>query len=118
MGVILSGFGEGSDFGLAEIDADWMFWPASLMATFREPVSHRLRAGIVEAHAIDERLVKHGAEHARRDLAAVALDGPVDVAIVDEQIEVEIADGVRVRQVRSMITGVRAKGEPAKDDAS
>jgi len=31
--------------------------------------------------------------------------------------EVEIADGVRVRQVRSMITGVRAKGEPVKDDA-
>jgi preprotein translocase subunit YajC len=36
----------------------------------------------------------------------------------EEQIEVEIADGVRVRQVRSMITGVRAKGEPVKDDSS
>jgi preprotein translocase subunit YajC len=31
---------------------------------------------------------------------------------------VEIADGMRVRQVRSMVTGVRAKGEPVKDDAS
>jgi preprotein translocase subunit YajC len=42
----------------------------------------------------------------------------VTKVIDDEQIEVEIADGVRVRQVRSMISGVRAKGEPVKEDAS
>ena len=36
----------------------------------------------------------------------------------DEQIEIEIADGVRVRQLRSMISGVRAKGEPAKDESA
>jgi preprotein translocase subunit YajC len=46
------------------------------------------------------------------------LVGKVTKVVDDEQIEVEIADGVRVRQVRSMVTGVRAKGEPAKDDAS
>jgi len=46
------------------------------------------------------------------------LIGKVTKVIDDEHIEVEIAEGVRVRQVRSMITGVRAKGEPAKDDAS
>jgi preprotein translocase subunit YajC len=34
------------------------------------------------------------------------------------KVEVEIADGVRVRQVRSMVTGVRAKGEPVKDDSA
>ena len=34
----------------------------------------------------------------------------------DDQIEVEIADGVRVRQVRAMVSGVRAKGEPVKDE--
>ena len=33
-------------------------------------------------------------------------------------IEIEIADGVRVRQLRSMITGVRAKGEPVKEEAA
>lgn len=38
--------------------------------------------------------------------------------IDDEQIEIELADGVRVRQLRSMISGVRAKGEPAKDEAA
>jgi preprotein translocase subunit YajC len=44
--------------------------------------------------------------------------GKVTKVVDDEQIEVEIADGVRVRQVRSMVSGVRAKGEPAKDEAS
>lgn len=36
----------------------------------------------------------------------------------DEQLEIELADGVRVRQIRSMVSGVRAKGEPVKDDAA
>ena len=36
----------------------------------------------------------------------------------DEQIEVEIADGVRVRQMRSMVSDVRAKGEPVKDEGA
>src|SRR5262249_45269028 len=38
------------------------------------------------------------------------LVGKVTKVVDDEQIEVEIADGVRVRQVRSMVSGVRAKG--------
>ena len=46
------------------------------------------------------------------------LVGKVTKVVDDEQIEVEIADGVRVRQVRSMVSGVRAKGEPVKDEAS
>src|SRR4249919_2018386 len=46
------------------------------------------------------------------------LVGKVTKVVDDEQIEVEIADGVRVRQVRSMVSGVRAKGEPVKDDAA
>ena len=44
------------------------------------------------------------------------LMGKVTKVVDDEQIEVEIADGVRVRQVRSMVSGVRAKGEPVKDE--
>ena len=46
------------------------------------------------------------------------LVGKVTKVVDDEQIEVEIADGVRVRQVRSMVSGVRAKSEPVKDDKS
>ena len=34
-----------------------------------------------------------------------------------EQIEVEIADGGRIRQMRSMISEVRAKGEPVKEES-
>ena len=45
------------------------------------------------------------------------LIGKVTKVVDDDQIEVEIADGVRIRQVRSMVTGVRAKGEPAKDES-
>jgi preprotein translocase subunit YajC len=44
------------------------------------------------------------------------LVGKVTKVVDDEQIEVEIADGVRIRQMRQMITGVRAKSEPVKDE--
>ena len=46
------------------------------------------------------------------------LVGKITKVVDDDQIEVEIADGVRVRQLRQMISDVRAKGEPAKDEAS
>ena len=42
--------------------------------------------------------------------------GKVTKVVDDEQIEVEIADGVRIRQMRQMVSGVRAKTEPAKDE--
>ncbi|MGJ5134064.1 preprotein translocase subunit YajC [Bradyrhizobium oligotrophicum] len=45
------------------------------------------------------------------------LVGKVTKVVDDDQVEFEIADGVRVRQMRQMITGVRTKGEPAKADA-
>ena len=44
------------------------------------------------------------------------LVGRVTQVIDDDQIEVEVADGVRVRQMRQMVTDVRAKGEPVKDE--
>src|SRR3989442_2776053 len=46
------------------------------------------------------------------------LVGRVTKVIDDDQIEVEVADGVRVRQMRSMVSDVRAKGEPVKDEGS
>jgi preprotein translocase subunit YajC len=45
------------------------------------------------------------------------LVGKVTKVVDDDQIEFEISDGVRVRQMRQMISGVRTKGEPAKDVA-
>jgi preprotein translocase subunit YajC len=43
------------------------------------------------------------------------LVGKVTKVTDDDQIEVEIADGVRVKQMRSMISEVRSKGEPVKE---
>jgi preprotein translocase subunit YajC len=45
------------------------------------------------------------------------LVGKVTKVIDDDQIEVEVSEGVKVRQMRQMISEVRAKGEPVKDDA-
>src|SRR3954467_1350697 len=44
------------------------------------------------------------------------LIGKVTKVIDDEVCEVEVADGGRVGQVRLMVSGVRAKGEPVKDE--
>ena len=44
--------------------------------------------------------------------------GKVTKVVDDDQIEVEISDGVRVRQMRSMVSEVRAKSEPVKDDST
>jgi preprotein translocase subunit YajC len=43
------------------------------------------------------------------------LVGKVSRVIDDAEIELEIAPNVRVRTIRSMITEVRAKGEPVKE---
>ena len=43
------------------------------------------------------------------------LVGKVTKVVDDDQIEFEISDGVRVRQMRQMISGVRSKGEPARE---
>jgi preprotein translocase subunit YajC len=46
------------------------------------------------------------------------LVGKVTKVVDDDQIEVEISDGVRVRQMRAMVSEVRAKCEPVKDDSA
>jgi preprotein translocase subunit YajC len=46
------------------------------------------------------------------------LVGKVTKLVDDDHVDIEISDGVRVRHVRTMVTGVRAKGEPVKDDSA
>jgi preprotein translocase subunit YajC len=46
------------------------------------------------------------------------LVGKVVKVLDDDQLEIEIADDVRVRQMRLMVADVRAKGEPVKDEAA
>jgi preprotein translocase subunit YajC len=36
----------------------------------------------------------------------------------DDKIEIELADGIRAVQMRQMVSDVRAKGEPVKDEAA
>lgn len=44
--------------------------------------------------------------------------GKVTKVIDDGELEVQIAEGVRVRTLRSMVADVRAKAEPASSDGS
>jgi preprotein translocase subunit YajC len=46
------------------------------------------------------------------------LVGKITKVIDDNEIEVEISDGVRVRQLRGMVAEVRTKGEPVKDETA
>ena len=48
-------------------------------------------------------------------VTAGGLIGKVTKVIDDNEIQVEIADGVRVRAMKSTISEVRAKGDPVKD---
>jgi preprotein translocase subunit YajC len=41
--------------------------------------------------------------------------GKVTKVIDDNELEVEIADGIKIRVVRSGVTEVRVKGEPVKE---
>ena len=45
------------------------------------------------------------------------LIGRISKIIDEREIQIEIAEGVRVRIARPMIAEVRAKGEPVKDEA-
>ncbi|EHS49045.1 MULTISPECIES: preprotein translocase subunit YajC [unclassified Rhizobium] len=46
------------------------------------------------------------------------LVGKVTKVVDDNELEVEIADGVKVRAMRTYIAEVRVKGEPVKTDAA
>jgi preprotein translocase subunit YajC len=41
--------------------------------------------------------------------------GKISRTIDDNEVEVEIAQNVKVRQIRALITDVRTKGEPVKE---
>ncbi|MCK0208387.1 preprotein translocase subunit YajC [Starkeya koreensis] len=45
------------------------------------------------------------------------LIGKVSRVIDDSEIELQLAEGVKIRQVRGLISEVRAKGEPAKEES-
>jgi len=46
------------------------------------------------------------------------LIGKISRVVDDTEVELQLADGVKVRQLRGLITDVRAKGEPAKEEGA
>ncbi len=46
------------------------------------------------------------------------LIGKVTRVVDETEVEILIGENVKVRQLRSLISDVRAKGEPAKDEAA
>jgi preprotein translocase subunit YajC len=44
------------------------------------------------------------------------LVGKITKVVDDAEVELQLADGVRVRQMRAMVSEVRTKGEPVKDE--
>ncbi len=51
-------------------------------------------------------------------VTAGGLVGKITKVIDDNEVQVEIADGVRVRALKNTLTDVRAKGEPVKDTSA
>ena len=114
---ISTAFAQGSLFGGASGDSGSMVMsllPFALIFVIMYFLILRPQQKRVKQHA---ELVKN----VRRGDTVVTnggLIGKVTKVIDEDQIEIEIADDVRIRQVRSMITDVRAKGEPVKDEAA
>jgi len=67
----------------------------------------------VKAHAEMVKNVRRG----DTVVTSGGLVGKVTKVIDDDQLEVELAEGIRVRQMRAMVSDVRAKGEPVKEEA-
>ena len=68
----------------------------------------------VKAHAEMVKNVRRG----DTVITSGGLVGKVTKVIDDEQVEVELAEDVKVRQMRSMLADVRAKGEPVKEEGA
>ena len=70
-GVIARRFVQRRDLGFAEVDADGMVRPASGFFPLGKFFRHRLCAGIIETHAVDDGFVGDRAEHPGRRIAGL-----------------------------------------------
>jgi preprotein translocase subunit YajC len=50
-------------------------------------------------------------------VTAGGLIGKVAKVVDENEVQIELSEGVKVRAVRGMIAEVRSKGEPVKDNA-
>ncbi len=113
---VTSAFAQGAPFGLGGDSAGMLtsFMPLILIIVIMYFLILRPQQRKVKMH---QEMIKA----LRRGDTVVTNGGlvaKVTKVVDDDQVEIEIADGVRVRQMRSMVTEVRAKGEPVKDDST
>jgi preprotein translocase subunit YajC len=111
--LISPAFAQGSPFG-GDASLLTQLLPFVLIFVIMYFLILRPQQKRVKAHAEMVKNVRRG----DTVVTSGGLIGKVTKVIDDDQIEVEIADGVRVRQMRSMVSEVRAKGEPVKDEGA
>jgi len=109
---ITPAFAQGSPFG-GDASLVTQLLPFVLIFVIMYFLILRPQQKRVKAHAEMVKNVRRG----DTVVTSGGLVGKVTKVIDDDQIEVEIADGIRVRQDRAMVSDVRAKGEPVKEDA-
>ena len=109
---ITPAFAQGSPFG-GDASLVTQLLPFVLIFVIMYFLILRPQQKRVKAHAEMVKNVRRG----DTVVTSGGLVGKVTKVVDDDQIEVEIADGIRVRQVRAMVSDVRAKGEPVKEEA-
>jgi preprotein translocase subunit YajC len=112
--VITPAFAQGLPFGLGGDSGNMIvqFMPLILIIVIMYFLVLRPQQQRVKRHQEMVKALRRG----DTVISNGGLVGKVTKIVDDDQVEVEIADGVRVRQMRSMVSEVRAKGEPVKDD--
>jgi preprotein translocase subunit YajC len=114
--LITPAFAQGGPFGLSGDSSSMIvqFMPLILIIVIMYFLILRPQQRRVKQHQDMVKALRRGDSVVTNG----GLVGKVTKVVDDEQIEVEIADGVRVRQMRSMVSEVRAKSEPVKDDSA
>ena len=110
--LITPAYAQGSLFGGGNTDMLTSLLPFVLIFVIMYFLILRPQQKRVKQHAEMVKNVRKG----DTVITSGGLVGRVTKVIDDDQVEIEVADGVRVRQMRQMVTDVRAKGEPVKDD--
>jgi preprotein translocase subunit YajC len=108
---ITPAFAQGSPFG-GDASLVTQLLPFVLIFVIMYFLILRPQQKRVKAHAEMVKNVRRG----DTVVTSGGLVGKVTKVIDDDQIEVELAEGIRVRQMRAMVSDVRAKGEPVKEE--
>ena len=112
---ITSAFAQGAPFGLGGDSAGMItsFMPLILIIVIMYFLILRPQQRKVKQHQEMVKALRRGDTVVTNG----GLVGKVTNVVDDDHIEVEISDGVRVRHLRAMVSEVRVKGEPVKDDS-